>query len=90
MIDGPHLVRLVKLCKLLGSADGMTLQQLRSKLKTSRRTVFRELKWLQQFTIPVRRAHRRYHVRMKLSECRKRIEAAQVLALRRLLDACAR
>ena len=86
MSDNPHLVRLIKGCRLMAT-DGLTLQQLRGKLKVSRRTMFRYLSELDEMGIPVELKSKQYRVRTRLAECRRRITDAQVRELNRLLDA---
>lgn len=90
MMDSPHLMRLMKLCRMLVVGDGMTVRQLRSKLKASRRTVFRDLKMLHQMGMPVQLKNHEYRIKLKLARCRKKLGEAQIRALNKLLDASLR
>ena len=88
-MDRPHLVRLVRLCRLI-SDGGMTVQQLRLKLKASRRTIFRDLRMLEQMGVRVQLARHQYRLKHRLADCRKKIVDAQIRDLNRLLDAAFR
>lgn len=84
-MDSPHLVRLMKLCRMLGGGDGLSAPQLRLKLKTSRRTVYRDLSILQKMGVPVRLVKHRYRIALGLPQCRKKIAEDQIRELHRLL-----
>jgi len=87
-MESPHLSRLMRLCRLLAAADGLTVFQLRSKLRTSRRTVFRDFRTLQQMGINVHLFEHQYRLRLKLADCKRRLADAQIRALNKLLDSC--
>lgn len=87
VVDGDHLKRLMQLCRILGSS-GATLQQLRSKLKASRRTVFRDLAALGDLGIKVDLGEKGYKIKTNAATCRKMIIDHQTKALDSLLKSC--
>lgn len=85
-MDSPHLVRLMKLCRMLGSGEGLSAPQLRMKFKTSRRTVYRDLNMLQEMGVPVHLVKHHYRVKLNIAQCRKKLADAQIRAIHRLLS----
>ncbi|HWL92888.1 MAG TPA: HTH domain-containing protein [Phycisphaerae bacterium] len=73
LVDGEHLTRLMKLCRSIHQSGGASLQQLQGKLKTSRRTVFRDLSALQQFGIDVNSTSKGYQIKQNPAVCKKQI-----------------
>jgi|CXWL01.1.fsa_nt_gi predicted DNA-binding transcriptional regulator YafY len=86
IIDGDHLARLIKLCRVLATAEGLSLSQIQSKLKASRRTVFRGFGSLQALGIKVELSDGRYRTRQNVVACRKIIADTHTTALVRLLN----
>lgn len=73
MIDESHISRLMKLGKALGTGDGLTLMQIRTKFKASRRTAYRDMTALEQLGINVVRKKKQYTIKMKPVDCRRHI-----------------
>ncbi len=90
VVDGGQVKRLMHICRTLCSGDGATVQQLQGKLRTSRRTIFRDLNCLATVGVKVELGHRGYRVRQKSSLCRKLIAESQTKALENLLNSCLR
>lgn len=86
VLDVAHLKRLIHLCKVLSSGGGLTVPQLRVKLRTSRRTIFRNLNVLEEYGITVELGSKGYSIRQNLATCRKRIADVE----RRRFDAALR
>lgn len=87
VVDGDHLKRLMQLSRILGST-GATLQQLRSKLKASRRTVFRDLAALGELGVKVDLTDKGYKIKTNAAACRKLIIDRTTKALDQLLKSC--
>lgn len=77
----------MQLCRILGSG-GATLQQLRSKLKASRRTVFRDLAALGDLGIKVDLTDKGYKIKVNAATCRKMIIDRTTKSLDQLLSSC--
>lgn len=88
VVDGDHLKRLLQVCRLLTTGSGMSLKQLRGRLKTSRRTIFRDLTAIEANGISLDRAGGGYRIRETAQSCRRKLAAAQTKALDKLLKAC--
>ncbi len=86
MIDENHISRLMKVCKALGTGNGLTLMQIRTKFKCSRRTAYRDMTILGDMGIPVARSKQNYTIKVKPADCRKRIYDTCVKKLNTLLD----
>lgn len=86
LVDGDHLARLIKLCRTINSSSGATLQTLQSKLKTSRRTVFRDLSALQDLGIDVSSTSSGYKIKQGAAACKKIINDYYTKALNKLLS----
>jgi biotin operon repressor len=61
------------------------VQQLQSKLKTSRRTVFRDLNGLEEIGIKVELRDKGYKVKQSAATCRKLLVDRQVKLLNKTL-----
>ncbi|MBK8268522.1 MAG: HTH domain-containing protein [Planctomycetes bacterium] len=72
-IDGDQLARLSKLCKVIQSADRPTAEYLTTKLKASRRTIFRDLTTLAEFGIKVDSTSKGYKTKLSPKACQKQI-----------------
>jgi predicted DNA-binding transcriptional regulator YafY len=90
LIDGDHLMRLMKLCRMIDGSKGLSVPQLQTRLQTSRRTIFRDLKDLEAAGIKVALGIRGYHLDGTLAQCRKRLVDSQTKALHDLLQVCLR
>jgi predicted DNA-binding transcriptional regulator YafY len=86
VVDGGQLKRLMKICRTLCSGGGTTVQQLQAKLKTSRRTIFRDLNSLDDMGIKVELGDKGYRVRQPVAACKKALADRQVKILSKLLD----
>ncbi len=75
VIDGAQIARLMKLCRTLCRAGGTTQEQLQARLKTSRRTIFRDLAALQQIGIPLESGPNGYVLKQSSSECKRQLLA---------------
>lgn len=71
LVDGVHLSRLMKMCRLIHQSGSVTLPQLQSKLKTSRRTVFRDLSTLSSYGIQVNAGTDGYRIKQNPNACKK-------------------
>ncbi len=71
VMDGAQVARLMKLCRTLGRANGTTLQQLQTRLKMSRRTVFRDLAALQEIGIRLESGLEGYVLNQSSTECKR-------------------
>ncbi len=88
VVDGNHLKRLMQLCRILSTGSGATLPQLRTKLRASRRTVFRDLASLGELGIKVDLGDKGYRIKQSSTVCRKMIADSHTKALNKLLSAC--
>ncbi len=88
LVDGDHLTRLMKLCRMVNQGSGATLQTLQSKLKTSRRTVFRDLSTLQEFGITVNSTPKGYRIKENAAACKRQIETRIQKQVADLLRGC--
>ena len=88
LVDGEHLIRLMRLCRTIQGGKGTTMPQLQHKLRTSRRTVFRDLKDLAAVGIQVSTSPDGYRLKSSLAQCRKLLADSQLNALHKLLDSC--
>jgi len=86
VVDGGQLTRLMKICRTLCSGGGATVQQLQSKLKTSRRTIFRDLNTLDDMGIKVELGDKGYKIRQPVAACKKALTDRQIKVLKKLLD----
>ncbi|MBX3394272.1 MAG: HTH domain-containing protein [Phycisphaerae bacterium] len=87
-VDGEHLGRLLKLCKTIHASKGATLAQLQTKLKTSRRTVFRDLSVLGGYGIHVSSSAKGYSIKQNPVACKKILGDHYVKSLNALLKDC--
>lgn len=85
LVDGEHLSRLMRLCRAINQGGGTTLVQLQSKLKTSRRTVFRDLSTLADFGIQVSSTSDGYRIKQNPNACKKALSDHYSSALNQLL-----
>jgi len=88
VVDGGQLKRLMSLCRLLSAAKGATTRQLQAKLRTSRRTVFRDLNTLAELGIKVDLGDKGYKIKQSPAACKKLLADAQTKALHKFLNAC--
>ena len=86
VVDGGQLRRLMKICRMLCSGGGATVQQLQAKLKTSRRTVFRDLNSLDDMGIKVELGDKGYRIRQPAAACKKALADRQIKCLSKMLD----
>jgi predicted DNA-binding transcriptional regulator YafY len=86
VVDGGQLMRLMKICRTLCASKGATVQQLQSKLKTSRRTIFRDMNSLDEMGIKVELGDKGYRIRQPVAACKKALSERQIKTLRKLLD----
>ena len=86
VVDGGQLIRLMKICRMLCSSKGTSVQQLQAKLKTSRRTIFRDLNCLDEMGIKVDLGDKGYRIRQPAAACKKALGDRQIRTLRKLLD----
>lgn len=89
VVDGTHLKRLMAICRTLNSG-GATVQQLRSRLRTSRRTIFRDLNILDGLGIKIDLDESGYRVRQNSNACRRIIAENQSKKLDKLLSSSLR
>ena len=75
VVDGEHVSRLLGMCKALNSPRGLKLNELQKKFRISRRTVFRDLKTLQDIGIAVNLSDGAYQTTKPAAACKKAIEA---------------
>lgn len=75
VVDGEHVGRLLGMCKALNSAKGLKLNELQKKFRISRRTVFRDLKTLQDVGVSVDLNNGSYRTNKAGPACKKAIEA---------------
>ena len=87
VVDGNHLKRMMQLCRIL-SGKGATLKQLQSKLRASRRTIFRDLSILGDWGIKVNLGDKGYSIKQNAASCRKLIANREMKALQQLLNSC--
>jgi predicted DNA-binding transcriptional regulator YafY len=71
LVDGEHLSRLMKLCRTVHQSGSATLPQLQAKLKTSRRTVFRDMSTLSMYGIQVSSSSDGYRIKQNPNACKK-------------------
>lgn len=90
IVDGAHLARLGKLCRMIGVVDGLSLVQIQTRLKASRRTVFRGIASLQALGIEVELRGGRYRTRLTHPVCRRIICSAVRAELEKLMQASLR
>ncbi len=88
VVDGDHLKRLMQVCRLIGSGNGTTLKQLRVKLHTSRRTIFRDLNNLEKIGVKLELSDGGYKTRLSAAQCRKLLMDHQLQAVNKLLRTC--
>lgn len=88
IVDGDHLKRLMKICRAIRSGRGATIQQIRRKVHTSRRTIFRDLNSLDKLGIEVDLGENGYKIRQGEAQCRKLLADSQIKSLNKLLNAC--
>jgi biotin operon repressor len=88
VIDGTHLSRLMKICRTLANGAGTSLQQLQTKLRMSRRTIFRDLSTLAEMGVRVDLGNNGYHIRQNAAACRKILGDYQLKAVHKLLGQC--
>ena len=88
VVDGKHLQRLMRLCRLIDGSRGLTAQKLRGRLRTSRRTVFRDLSTLTEMGIGIEYGDTGYSLSQRGSACKQIIAAHQKKALDRVLRSC--
>ncbi|HVP11529.1 MAG TPA: HTH domain-containing protein [Phycisphaerae bacterium] len=86
VVDGGQLRRLMKICRALCSGSGATVQQLQVKLKTSRRTIFRDLNSLDDMGIKVELGDKGYRIRRPAAACKKALADRQMKSLSKMLD----
>jgi predicted DNA-binding transcriptional regulator YafY len=77
------------ICRTL-SSGGASVQQLRSQLRTSRRTIFRDLNILDELGIKVDLDDGGYRVRQNSNACRRIIADSQAKKLDKLLNSSLR
>jgi biotin operon repressor len=87
VVDGTHLKRMMQLCRTL-AGSGATLKQLQTKLKASRRTIFRDLSILGDWGISVTLGDKGYKIKQNAASCRKLIADRETKALQQLLNSC--
>ena len=88
VVDGTHLRRLMQICRSLSSGPGATLSQLQSKMRTSRRTIFRDLSTLGELGMQVDLGPKGYRVKQNAAQCRNILANHFNSALRKLLNSC--
>ena len=88
VVDGGQLQRLMGMCRTLCTSKGATIQQLQSKLKTSRRTIFRNLNTLEEIGIEVELGEQGYCIKDTAAKCKKLLADSQTKALEKLLRTC--
>ncbi len=88
VIEGDHLRRLIKMCRTICSGKGITIRQLQTKLRMSRRTVFRDLNCIERAGVNLDLGERGYTSRQSVAQCRKLLAADQMKAMKRLLNHC--
>lgn len=86
VVDGVQLKRLIGICRLVSASRGLTAQQLQSKLKTSRRTIFRDLRTLHSMGVKITPGDGGYRMTQDVAQCRKLVADSQTKALRVLLN----
>ncbi len=75
VVDGEHVSRLLGMCKALNSPKGLKLNELQKKFRISRRTVFRDLKTLQDIGVSVDLNDGAYRTGKAAAACKKAIES---------------
>jgi len=85
VIDGVQLKRLMTICRLVSAHKGLTARRLQTKLKTSRRTVFRDLRVLQAMGVRISPTADGYRLKQDVGECRKLVADSLNKALRAIL-----
>ena len=88
VIDGDQLKRLMKICRTIGLGKAATVQQLQSRLRTSRRTVFRDLNCLDSMGIKVGLGDKGYTIKKSGAACKRLLADCHTKALTKLLNAC--
>ena len=88
VIDGKQLRRLMKLCRTISNGRGATVQQLQARLKTSRRTIFRDLDSLKTLGIRVELGEHGYRIRQNAASCKKLLIDRHLKDLNKLLATC--
>jgi predicted DNA-binding transcriptional regulator YafY len=88
VVDGTHLRRLMLICRSLSSGPGATLAQLQGKMRTSRRTIFRDLSMLGELGLRVDLGPKGYRVKENAAQCRKVLVDHFESSLRKMLNAC--
>jgi predicted DNA-binding transcriptional regulator YafY len=88
VVDGDHLKRLMNVCRMIGSGQGSTLKQLQVKLRTSRRTIFRDLNTLEKIGVELELDEDGYKTRQSAAQCRKQLVDHQLQAVNKLLAVC--
>jgi predicted DNA-binding transcriptional regulator YafY len=86
VVDGGQLKRLMKICRTLCVGGGTTVQQLQAKLKTSRRTIFRDLNSLDEMGVKVELGDKGYKIRQPAAACKKALVGRQMKILSKLLE----
>ncbi|GMU33901.1 MAG: HTH domain-containing protein [Planctomycetia bacterium] len=87
VVDGAHLKRMMQLCRTLGGS-GATLRQLQTKLKASRRTIFRDLSILSDWGISVTLGDKGYKIKQSAPACRKVMVDRVTKSVQQLLNSC--
>jgi predicted DNA-binding transcriptional regulator YafY len=88
IVDGDHLGRLMRLCRSLAQGNGVSLPQLQTRLKTSRRTVFRDFLDLAACGIQVEHGPAGYRVKPTAAQCRRILAESQLKAVEKVLADC--
>ena len=88
VIDGGQLKRLMRICRMLCAPKGATLQTLQSKLKTSRRTIFRDLNSIEKLGVKVDLGDKSYTVRHSATHCRKLLTDVHITTVKKFLNTC--
>jgi biotin operon repressor len=88
VVDGSQLQRLMRMCRVLCTGGGLTVRQLQGKLKTSRRTIFRNLNSLEEMGIKVELGEKGYRIPQSPATCKRALAQSQEKMLKKLLNTC--
>ncbi|MBN2560921.1 MAG: HTH domain-containing protein [Phycisphaerae bacterium] len=88
VVDGGQLKRLMNTCRMICAHKGVMVRELQAKLRTSRRTIFRDLNSLEKMGIDVELGDQGYRIKESAAQCKKLLAENQIKSLNKLLASC--
>jgi predicted DNA-binding transcriptional regulator YafY len=89
-VEEAQLKRLFAMCSILNSDKGVSISQLMSKGRASRRTVYRDFLALESYGVKVNSGPKGYRVRQNSAACRRTIADSLRSSLERMIKRCTR